>query len=95
MIAFRVWVSPKAEAGTCQCPEAYVPTYRDGFEHVPRRLPAARLHDCQYIRLRNALIPAAQKIAKRKSPHGGYEWSAAYTAAMECLAAEARASGLL
>ena len=93
MTAVQVWVSHEAE--TCNCSEAYVPTYRDGFEHAPRRLPAARLHNCEYIRRRNALIPMAQKMAKLKSPHGGYDWSAAYTEAMERLVAEARASGLL
>lgn len=93
MTAVQVWVSPEAE--TCHCPEAYVPTYRDGFEHVPRRLQAAHLHNCQYIRLRNAFIPAAQRIAKRTAPHGGVAWVVAYTEAMERLVAEARVSGLL
>lgn len=93
MTAVRVWTSPEAE--TCQCPEAFVPTYKDGHEHTPRRLPAARLHNCEYIRLRNAFIPAAQRIAKRKCPHGGYGWSVAYMEAMEQLVAEARVSGLL
>lgn len=75
----------------CDCTEANVSTYRGGS----RRLEAASLHNCDYIKRRNAFIPQAQQIAKYVAPHGGYGWGAAFIEAMDRLVGEARASGLL
>lgn len=74
------------EAETCWCPESHV-SYR--------RLPAARLHNCRYIRARNALIDVAQRLADVVAPSGGSVWTAAYLAAMDKLCEVARANGEL
>jgi hypothetical protein len=83
-VIVQVWVVK--ESATCTCAEAHV-------SH--RRLGAARLHNCRYIRARNALIPLAEQRASVRAPQGGPEWTAAYLMAMEHLVEEARISGLL
>lgn len=89
MIAVRVWVTPEAE--TCTCSEAYV----EGGTEGQRRLATALLHNCEYIRRRNALIYQARKRARTMVPIGGYGWAIAFLDAMDALVAEARQNGLL
>jgi hypothetical protein len=56
-----------------------------------RRRPAPKFHSCEYVRLRDSLIPAAVEIATRKigvPTHGGLttlgnKWTAAFVKALD------------
>ena len=55
----------------------------------PLRMPAG--HSCRYVVARNALIPEAEKLARREQVGSG--WSAAFARHMDALVANAFADG--
>ena len=66
----------------CQCLEGMA-LDRDGA-----RRPVSG-HDCGYVAARNALIPEAALIARRKTlGQSEFQWTAAFSAAMDELARE-------
>lgn len=73
----------------CECSEMFVDIRGpNGKVTGRRRLPATPLHDCVYIRRRNMLIPQAEEVVCRLASNGRAAWTAAFSAAMDRLAAQ-------
>lgn len=77
----------------CNCDEGFV--QRAGVSPSGDPIPEIRapmVHDCEYIRRRNAMIPAAERIAGGRPIKGDGGFSRRFMDAMEALWKQARAA---
>lgn len=76
----------------CQCAETeYTVVDHDGGVIKKRVVP--RLHSCEYVRKRNALIPAAVDSARSAGDYGTPKWTQAFSQKMSELVREAMRRG--
>lgn len=88
-----VWINVEPN---CECQEGRLLHFNDLAQPTGGWSAAPRLHNCQYIRQRNSLIPLAESLADGSGKRWGTpEWSAAFYIAMDSLGVKARAAGLL
>ena len=70
----------------CACPEgAYIVTHLFGQRGDGKRAVAPAVHDCRYIEERNALIPAAERLATTTAGENAGRWTQVFMTEMDRL----------